>query len=335
MLQKIQLICILFILSFVTSTALAVAPSWWGGEIHANQMVGYGKYEATLIPGTGAGSITGLFNLCYTNDFKSCVNYNPNDANHFETDVEFTPTGNTQVTRLWVTSCLTDLTCNTYYPNPWPRDGNGNLQAVSFNTFPHDNQLYYQPPFDPYTTAHVYTFVNLPTEVYWEVDGKKILSRVPSSSIGPRNYPAYVNFKTILQQNQATLIINLWDGSQGASGGFGGPSTVQQTAGNPAIIQRVAYYPATCTTSKVKSTNCVISKTPTFLTDFVNNQFIKNGSSVTVKQGDPVCATQSGIKDKTFWVMILRTAFPVYVSPGHVTCSYPSNGIQLNFSSSQ
>ena len=79
-----------------TSPSPSTAPSWWGGEIHANQTFGYGIYEATLTPSTGQGSITGFFNLCYSDPGHiKCIQYSTNNSDHLELDMEFTPAAQT------------------------------------------------------------------------------------------------------------------------------------------------------------------------------------------------------------------------------------------------
>lgn len=320
----------LLVLSSLATPVFAIAPSWWGGEIQAAQAgFGYGRYEATLIPGTGVGSITGFFNLCYTNDYQNCISYNPNDINHFETDVEFTPTGNENRIRRWISStCLSSSDCRIFRPSPWPRDNNKSLLAASFNTFPHNNQLYSQ--MNPYTAYHTYTFVNLPNEVYWMIDDKKILNRTPNGQPLPRNYPNYNKFKNILYNKQAKLIINLWDGSQGRSGGFGGPASVIQTEGQPAQIQRVAYYPAMCDLIG----NCRISDTPSFLSDFKAGKFIRDGVNLVIQEGNDICSSQNRVNPNTLWFSIMRNAYPVYVAPSHVNCKYTKNGsITLRYTS--
>ena len=311
--------------ALLTTQAFAVKPSWWGGEIQANQGVGFGRYEVTAIPSTGAGSITGFFNLCYTDNlYQNCIPYNSIDKFHFETDIEFTPTGDENVKRRFIDTCLSDDNCTISYPSPWPRDANKNLQAISFNTFPPDNQLYYKTKdFNSYTGYHTYIFVNLPKEVYWEVDGKKILSRLPHANIGPRNYPEYPNFNQKLSFKDVKLVINLWDGSQGGNGGFGGPSNVQQTTGKPAQIQRVAYYPAKCNSEG----DCTIDSNPSFLMDMQKKQFIKEGKTITSPQ---ICGGNSA---NTLWTKITRTDYPVYVSPGHVICDTSKDSIVLYYSS--
>jgi len=323
---------IVFIL-FLSTTTFAVRKAWWGGEIHANQTFGYGKYEATLIPGAGAGSITGFFNLCYTNNTRtSCISYNPADQYHFETDVEFTPTGNISQQRRWITSpCLSSAKCAVTVPNTqyWPRDSRGLLEAVSFNTFPQDNQVYYR--MQPYSNYHIYTFVNLPNEVYWEVDGEKILNRMPNGNPDIRNDPMYKDFKQVAESNQLTMILNIWDGTQGSAGGFGGSSTTKRTQGN-VIVTKVAYYPASC---NAQGNNCEISANPTFLTDLTQGKFIKNGVPITIKRGDSICS-QDTKNESTFWIPIQRNSYPVYVSPSHVSCNYNADtkhgNILLSFS---
>lgn len=329
MIKRFSLLWALLSLPVLSASAFAVKPSWWGGEIQAVQTsigFGYGKYEVEMIPGTGVGSISGFFNLCYSNNHQDCIDYSPQDDNHFETDVEFTPTGDEKVQRRWLTTpCLTDSSCNVTTPSPWPRDNAKNLLAVSFNTFPQDNQVYFK--MNPYTTFHTYTFVNLPNEVYWEVDGVKTLSRVPSSPVAVRNFPKYKLFENALKANRIKLIINIWDGSQGGQGGFGGGGNVQQTEGTPARIRRVAYYPANCNNG-----NCTISSNPAFLTDFVNGKFIRNNGDVPVKEGLSVCAEAGRTGPLTLWTAVKRDAYPVYVAPSHVNCTYTKNGdIKLRY----
>src|SRR3954447_15357165 len=111
----------------LSSPAYAVGNSWWGGEVQANQTpvagngFGYGRYEVTLKASTGAGSITGFFNLCYANNnYQSCILYNPDETRHLEVDgPEFTPTGNDPGARRWIKDgCTSDSTCEVYHPNP-------------------------------------------------------------------------------------------------------------------------------------------------------------------------------------------------------------------------
>jgi hypothetical protein len=315
----------------VSGPAFAVGNSWWGGEIQANQNpgrgngFGYGRYEAAIIPSTGAGSITGFFNLCYGDDnYSNCVPYNPDEPHHFEVDgVEFTPTGNDPQNRRWIRTCLKDDDCNVQHPDTPPRVGD-NLKAASLNTFPNDNQVYAFLDFNPYGGYHTYQFQVLPDKVIWSIDGKQILSRTTNASIGIRRLDAnYARFDQLLRNGQVKLVINVWDGTQGQSGGFGGKSSVQQTTGVAAKIQRVAYYPATCSGS-----TCKISDNPSFLADFANKKFVKNGQAVTINPQNNLCTPADGAKSDTLWLKIARPDYPVYTSTAHVTCDLNS-GIQL------
>lgn len=312
-----------------STPALAVAPSWWGGEGVANQTpgkgigIGYGLYEATMIPSTGQGSITGYFNICYVpNNYSKCINFN-GEPFHLEVDtLEFTPLGDKPERRNWINTCLSDSDCQVFHPDTAPRTGDGNLKAVSFNTFPGDNQVYAKLRFNPYADYHQYSVLILPDRIEWKVDGETVLTRDRNATVGVRKLPpGYANFDQLLRNGQMKLIINVWDGSQGGDGGFGGPKTTQQTTGQEARFQRIAYYAATC-----DGDTCTMPSEPSFLTDFAAKKFRKDNQAWDLNSGSTVCSTGNG--NRVFWELIRRNDYPVYVSPGNVSCSY-DRGIYL------
>lgn len=314
----------------VSGAAHAVGNSWWGGEILANQTpgkgngIGYGLYEATLSPSTGQGSITGFFNLCYTpdNDFSKCIDWNRKDPFHLEIDaLEFTPLGDRPQNRRWVDSCTSDADCDVFHPNPAPRTNEGSLKAVSFNTFPGNNQVYARLRFNPYNDFHTYSVLVLPNEIVWKVDGETILTRRRDAGIDIRQLPpGYANFDQLLRHGQLKLRLNVWDGSQGKEGGFGGPPSTQQSTGKEARVQRVAYYAATCS-----GDDCTLPSEPSFLTDFAAKKFIRDGKEFDLSSTSKVC-DKGG--NRAFWHLVRRDAFPVYVDPGNVACSF-DNGIYM------
>lgn len=318
-------------LLLASTPAFAVGNSWWGGEILANQAagkgngIGYGLYEAKLIPSTGKGSITGFFNLCYTadNNFADCILYNKKDQFHLEIDaLEFTPLGNNPQNRRWIDSCNSDSDCAVSHPNPPPRTNEGSLKAVSFNTFPGNNQVYARTKFNPYAEYHTYSVLVLPDQIVWKIDGEPILTRTRDAGIDLRKLPpGYANFDQLLRNGRAKLRLNVWDGSQGTEGGFGGPPTTQQSTGQEGRIQRVAYYAATC-----DGDVCTLPDEPSFLTDFEAKRFIKDGKEFDLNSGAKVCDRNGG--NRIFWQLVRRDDFPVYVNPGNVNCSF-DNGIYM------
>jgi beta-glucanase (GH16 family) len=307
-----------------TQSASAEGNSWWGGEVLANQSkgkgngIGYGLYEATMIPSTGQGSITGFFNICYTpDDYSSCIDYNKKPQFHVEVDtLEFTPLGDeSQTWRNWIDTCTSDAECTVYHPSPWPRTNDGNLKAVSFNTFPSNNQVYAKLKFNPYADYHEYSVLVLPNKIVWRVDGEVVLSRTRRADVAMRRLDSdYDRFDQLLRNGQLKLIFNLWDGSQGKEGGFGGPPSTRQTTGQEARVQRVAYYAATC-----NGDECTLPDQPSFLTDFAKKKFVKDGVPYDLGSADKVCDTGKG--NRTFWQLVYRNAFPVYVSPNNVNCT--------------
>lgn len=294
-------------LCLISASVLAKAPSFIGSEIVAKQSMGYGRYIIKLKPATAVGSITGFFNLCYTDDFENCISYNPNDENHLEMDVEFTPTGYNPAKRNWMKNCTDDTTCQIYHPSPEPRVDDS-LSAVSFNTFPHDNQVYYQIN-NPYADFHTYSIDVFPNQITWSVDGTAVLTRdIDATNFIRAMPPKWATFNDLLKNNKITMVANIWDGSQGGNGGFGGGPDIIQTPGQ-AEIQLIAYYPATCNGNK-----CTIDANPSFLVDFVKHQYIQNGGPI---QSGDIC----GSKLSDLFNFILRTDYPVYVDPKNVQCA--------------
>jgi hypothetical protein len=308
-------------LMLAPEAAFADANSWWGGEVHAVQKpgkgngFGYGRYEVSAIAGTGVGSITGIFPLCYSEgNYKQCIDYNQEDRYHFEVDIlETTPLGNKPEQRRWIETCTSDDKCDISHPNPAPRDGNGSLKAVSFNTFPRDNQVYAFADASIYTKVQKYVVTILPDKITWSVDGKAVLSRTVDARVDARRLnDRYRDFDEILREGKISLAINYWDGTQGNNGGFSGPAFTKVTAGTPAKIQRVAFYPANCT-----GDSCKIAKNPSFLADFKGGKFVQNGKTVQVNDGN-ICSEN---KDSGMFRVIYRNAFPVYVKPANVACT--------------
>lgn len=289
--------------------ALAIKPSFIGSEIQTKQTMGYGKYSISLKASEGVGSITGFFNLCYANDsYTECVNWNPDDAHHLEMDVEFTPTGDhLLLSKPWVNACLTD-DCASKPLYEAPRTASASLKAVSFNTYPANNQLYSRLGIDPYTDFNTYTIEVLPNKITWAVNGDKVLTREVGAQNALRVMPQHWDkFNNLLLDKKIKFITNLWDGSQGGNGGFGGGPSIIQTPGT-AEIQKMAYYPAECVNE-----NCTISDEPSFLMDLISNTYIFNGQK---QEGANFCP----LFDK-FFTKINRTDYPVYVNPNNVQCT--------------
>jgi hypothetical protein len=316
-------------LALAPAAAFADAQSWWGGEVHAIQKpgkgngFGYGRFEVSAIAGTGVGSITGIFPLCYSEgNYKECIEYNREDRYHFEIDVlEATPLGNQPQQRRWVEICTTDDNCAVTHPNPPPRDGQGSLKAMSFNNFPKDNQVYVYADASMYSAVQKYVVTVLPGKITWSVNGKQVLVREKNARVGLRGLPErYESFDEILRNGKIQLAMNYWDGTQGDNGGFSGPAFTKVTAGTPAHIERVAFFPADCT-----GNDCTIAKKASFLADFKAGKFIQNGKTVN-KSGVTVCGDKK-TSDALFEI-IYRNAFPVYVKPGNVQCD-KQDGIKL------
>ena len=310
------------------AAALADAKSWWGGEVHAVQKpgkgngFGYGRFEVTATAGTGVGSITGIFPLCYSEgNYKQCIDYNQEDRYHFEVDIlETTPLGNEPQRRRWIETCTSDSNCAVSHPDPVPRDSDGSLKAISFNTFPRDNQVYAFASGSIYDSPQKYVVTILPKKITWSLNGKEILSRTLDAGTSERRLDSrYADFDEILRDGKISLAMNYWDGTQGNNGGFSGPAFTKVTAGKPARIERVAFFPADCTGDK-----CTIAKKPSFLADFKANKFVQNRKTVSVTDAS-VCSEN---KDSGMFRVIYRNAFPVYVKPGNVKCD-KQDGITL------
>jgi hypothetical protein len=306
-------------LAALPGEAAAQRVAWWGGEVQALQTpgkgngFGYGIYEGVMSASTGQGSITGFFNLCYADaDYSNCVFYNDDDGHHFEADFEFTPVGNETQGRRWFDICTNDNNCDVRRPPSFPRV-NGNTKGASINTYPIDNQLYAELDFDPYAQFHRYTITVLPSKIIWSIDGRDVMVRARNADIGVRRLsPNYARFDQLLREGQIKLILNVWDGSTGGAGFFGGPGSTNRTSGKAALIRRVTYWPADCVNN-----DCTVPDRPSFNSDFGSGVFIRNGQRVTMP-GDQACAIRDN--NSALWQKIRRSDYPVYVSPAHVTC---------------
>ena len=319
--SRITLAALAGCLALAPAAALADANSWWGGEIVAVQKpgkgngFGYGRYEVSAIAGTGVGSITGIFPLCYSEGkYEDCIEYNPEDRYHFEVDIlEATPLGNQPQQRRWVEICTTDANCDVTHPNPPPRDRDGSLKAASFNTFPKDNQVYVYARAGMYDNYQNYVVTILPGEITWSVNGEEVLSRTDTARNGLRRLPdRHESFDNVLRNGKISLVMNYWDGTQGGNGGFSGPAFTKVTSGSPVRIQRVAFYPADCT-----GDSCTIDQKPSFLADFKSRKFVQDGRWAKVSDAT-VCGEKKG--DDVMFRQIYRNAYPVYVKPSNVKC---------------